>query len=652
MSKIYPHPRSREPRDHPSTPAGAPLPVVVVGGGPVGLATALGLARRGVEVTVLEADLSASFGSRAICLSRHSLEMLDRLGVGAGVDQVALPWTGGRSFYRSREVLSFQMPHGAHDVRPPMVNMSQSEVEEVLADTLEAHPSAEIRWGSRVTDLIPHDDHVELTVETPFGTRVLRSSWVVATDGARSRVREALGLRMAGTSYEGRYVIADIHWPSDLPTERLVWFDPVSNPGSTIIMHRQPRDIWRVDYQLSPGEDAEQEVREDRVRARIGRHLAWLGNDLTWTLEWHSLYRAHALSLDRYLHEHIVFAGDAAHLVPIFGVRGLNSGLEDAETLAWQLAAVVRGTASPELLESYASERRAAWEQNIAAAGKSTRIMTPGSRGYTATRDALLSLAVGHPEFRQLVDPRQANATHARSSPLTWGTRQQSRTPTPGDPVADRRVRVRTPDGERASSLHHERGTGFSVIGVDVAAPALAAGAQALEADLYPEPVHAVLVNRSAATGPPITGVTELDDRDGDLAAALGVEPGELLVVRPDGLLLCRLRDDEPLRQLAAHVRNGTSPTPAGTGPKTSSGASATPAPPETALETAWQAVSEGLDRVPRSDHAGLLTRLVLLLAEQTSPEIVARAVDAAVETSPPVSDTTRAASSPRPVPA
>ena len=163
--------------------------------------------------------------------------------------------------------------------------------------------------------------------------------------------------------------------------------------------------------------------------------------------------------------------------------------------------------------------------------------------------------------------------------------------------------------------------------------------------------MHAVLVNRSAATGTPITGVTELDDRDGDLAAALGVEPGELLVLRPDGLLLCRLRDDEPLRQLAVHVRNGTSPTPAGTGPKASSGASATPAPPETALEAAWQVVSEGLDRVPRSDHAGLLTRLVLLLAEQTSPENVARSVDAAVETSLPVSDATRAASSPPPRP-
>ena len=99
-------------------------------------------------------------------------------------------------------------------------------------------------------------------------------------------------------------------------------------------------------------------------------------------------------------------------------------------------------------------------------------------------------------------------------------------------------------------------------------------------------------------------------------------------------------------------MRNGTSPPPAGTGPKTSSGASATPAPPETALETAWQAVREELDGVPRSDHAGLLPRLSILLAEQTSPEIVARAVDAAVDTWDPVSDTTRAASSPRPVPA
>ena len=125
----------------------------------------------------------------------------------------------------------------------------------------------------------------------------------------------------------------------------MVWFDPPSNPGSTMIMHQQPRDIWRIDYQLDSSEDAEVETQEDRIRARIAGHLDWLGERRPWTLEWHGFYRAHALALDSFMHGRIVFAGDAAHLVPIFGVRGLNSGMEDAETLAWTLAAVVHGTA-------------------------------------------------------------------------------------------------------------------------------------------------------------------------------------------------------------------------------------------------------------------------------------------------------------------
>ena len=117
----------------------------------------------------------------------------------------------------------------------------------------------------------------------------------------------------------------------------MVWFDPPSNPGSTVIMHQQPSDIWRIDYQLDPTEDAEVETREERIRARIASHLAWLGDDRPWTLEWHGFYKAHALALDSFVHDRVLFAGDAAHLVPIFGVRGLNSGMEDAETLAWML---------------------------------------------------------------------------------------------------------------------------------------------------------------------------------------------------------------------------------------------------------------------------------------------------------------------------
>ena len=366
--------------------------------------------------------------------------------------------------------------------------------------------------------------------------------WVVATDGGRSRMRELAGLTLQGTSYDGRYVIADIGWHADLPAERMVWFDPPSNPGSTIIMHKQPNDIWRIDYQLDPSEDAEVETQEDRIRERISRHLAWLQNDLPWTLEWTGFYGARALALPDFTHDRVLFAGDAAHLVPIFGVRGLNSGMEDAETLAWMLAAVVNGAADSALLKSYSSERHAAWQQNIDNAGKSTLIMSPGSEGYRCTRDAVLELAAARPEFAELVNPRQSSATHAHLSPLTWPIAAEVAGVLPGDPMEDRRI--------GASSLNTLRGNGFSLVTVDVDAAEAQRAADALAARLAPEPVTVVAA-------------------DAELAEALGARAGEVFVVRPDGLVLARLDGVARVGEVADHLLAGTAPTgpaPADTG--------------------------------------------------------------------------------------
>lgn len=411
--------------------------VAVVGGGPVGLTTALGLAHRGCEIVVFEAEDSACFGSRAICVSRHSLEVLDPLGVAAQLMKEAVAWTSGRSFYRGIEVLRFQMPHAADDVFPPMVNVSQSRIEQLLVDAAHATDGLTVQWSSTVVGCEQAGDHVGLDVDTPDGRMRVLADWLVAADGARSTVRDLLGLRMSGASYEGRYVIADIHWPSAQPTERRVWFDAPSAPGSTLILHQQPDDIWRVDYQLGPDEDPEVESAEERIRARIGRHLEWLGDTTPWTLEWSTVYRAHALSLERYRHGRVLFVGDAAHLVPIFGVRGLNSGLEDADALAWTLPLVVRGRLADAALDVWAAERRGAWEQNIAQADLSTRFMTPGTDGYRLTRDAVLALAAERPELSALVNPRQSSATHARGSALTAGAPEDGSGPGPGDPVAD-----------------------------------------------------------------------------------------------------------------------------------------------------------------------------------------------------------------------
>jgi 3-(3-hydroxy-phenyl)propionate hydroxylase len=629
------------PRDYPASvpPTSEPLAVVVVGAGPVGLATALGLARRGVPVDVFEAARSVSFGSRAICVSRHSLEILDRLGAGESVAASALPWTGGRTYYRDDEALAFEMPTRPHDVRPPMVNISQGVLEQLLVDALEATAGARLHWGVRVTGCRTDERHAVLTVATEAGERQVDAGWVVASDGAGSVVRRSLGLRMSGTSYEARYVIADIHWPVDLPTQRKVWFDPAGNPGSTIIMHRQPSDIWRVDYQLGPEEDAAAELEPERVTERIGRHLDLLGQDAAWTLEWSSLYRAHALSLQRYRHGRVLFAGDAAHLVPIFGVRGLNSGLEDADTLAWQLAAVLHGSAAPELLDGYCAERRDAWRQNIEAAVQSTRFMSPAGPGATLARDAVLALAVHEPDFRPLLDPRQSTAAAARTSPLTWpdvaapGAR-------PGDPLADQLVQVGTAVGRavgtRASTLAAELGTGFAVLGWDVPAGELASAVDGLASALAPEPARAV---RVASGGAPLGEGSVLLADPGVFAAT----PGEVIVVRPDGLVLCRLpaADRARLAEVAVHLAGGGAPgqptgaaeTPRGTAEETAGAAetdgagSAAGSPPE----RAWTLLSAELDQV--ADREAFLARLALLLGSRCDEVTLRSALAAAGRT-------------------
>lgn len=609
------------------------LPVVVVGAGPVGMGVALGLARRGVPVTVLEAEDQVSFGSRAICISRHSLEVAERLGFGPELEEIVLPWVGGRSFYRDQQVLRFEMPHGEHDVRGPMVNVSQSELEQVMTDVLLEHPLITFHWSSAVSGYQQAGDEVALEIGTAFGSRSLRARWVVAADGGRSRIRALAGIRMNGSSYEGNYVIADIHWKSSLPTERKVWFDPPSNPGSTIIMHQQPHDIWRIDYQLDPSADANLETREDRIRDRIARHLEWLRNDVPWTLEWHGFYRAHALALDSFVHDRVLFAGDAAHLVPIFGVRGLNSGMEDAETLAWQLAAVVNGNADEALLRAYSAERRDAWQQNVDNAGKSTLIMSPGTHGYRTGRDAVLALATARPEFSHLINPRQSSATHARRSPLTWPVEGEAAGVLPGDPLEDRRVRVVTAGGVVESPLNRVRGSGFALLGIGVDAQGagrLVAAADGLAEALAPETVRTIVVPAAGATVDPAE-VAVLDDADGALVAVLEAQAGEVFVIRPDGLVLCRVTDHARLSGIAAHLRAGSAPSG-----QSAPEQEAPAAPAEELLrENVWLRMSEALDEVRENDREGFLARLAMVLGAQTDARTFEEAVAVAAGCAP-----------------
>ena len=529
-----------------------------------------------------------------------------------------LPWVGGRSFYRDEQVLHFQMAHGDHDVRGPMVNVSQSEIEQIMVDTLLAHPLITLHWSSSVAGVLRSDEDVTLDVDTAFGARRLRARWVVAADGGRSRMRELAGIRLQGNSYQGNYVIADIHWESDAarradgvvrPAEQPRLDDHHASAAPRHLAHRLP---------TRQSDDAELETQEDRIRDRITRHLDWLRERRAVDPRVARLLPARTRSRwTDFTHGRILFAGDAAHLVPIFGVRGLNSGMEDAETLAWTLAAVVHGTADESLLQAYSSERRAAWQQNVDNAGKSTLIMSPGSHGYRTTRDAVLALATTRPEFGHLINPRQSSATHAHLSPLTWPVAEGTTGVLPGDPMEDRRVRVVTADGSVESSLNRVRGTGFALLGVGVDAAGarmIAAHASALAMALSPESVRAVVVPAPGAAVAAAADLTVLDDPDGALPTALGASAGECFVIRPDGLVLCRVRDLSLLGNVHDHLKTATAPTlgvvPAHT--------ETTATPDELLRENVWMGLSEALDQADESDREGFLTRLALLLGSQS----------------------------------
>jgi 3-(3-hydroxy-phenyl)propionate hydroxylase len=527
--------------------------VAIVGGGPVGLTLAAGLARHGLRPVVIEPRAAVSFGSRAACISRRSIEIWEAFGVAARALAKGLAWVGGTSFWRAHRVLQFAMPHDADQKHPPMINLQQCFAEQYLVDALAGKVACgdqvDLRWHSRVAGVAPRGDGVALAIETPEGGYTLEADWVVACDGARSPVRQALGLAFAGTSYEGRYLIADIKLDSAHPTERRAWFDPPSNPGSTVLMHKQPEDIWRVDYQLRDDEDAEAELAEERVRARIADHLDWIGERGRWELIWISLYKAHCLTLERYRHGRVLFAGDAAHLVPIFGVRGLNSGIDDCANLAWKLAAVIAGDAGGTLLDSYSDERVFAAHENIRQATKSTLFMTPPSAGFALMREAALSLAVDHDLARPLVNPRQTTAIAFPDSPLsTPDDAAWTGGPLPGATLPTAPLTIGHGETARAGHL-------LDLLGVRPTVVALVGKAgldDATRTALAAAPVDVVAVAVNGATPAPSAAAV---DSTGRVATVLAMAPGAGYLVRPDGHVACRWHDFTQPRFAAALAR-------------------------------------------------------------------------------------------------
>ena len=435
-------------------------PVIVVGAGPVGLAAAVDLAAQGVPVVLLDDDDALSTGSRAICFAKRTLEIFDRLGCGDRVANKGVSWNVGKVFFRDELLYSFDLLSDAGHHRPAFVNLQQYYVEGYLFErALGLAPLVDIRWKSRVVGVTQQADGVRLAVETPDGTYRLDCDYLIAADGARSPVRKLLGHDTSGQIFRDRFLIADVRMQAEFPAERWFWFDPPFHPGRSVLLHRQPDDIWRIDFQLGWDADPVAERQPERVIPRV---RALLGPDVPFELEWVSVYTFSCLRMAAFRDRRVLFAGDAAHGVSPFGARGANSGVQDADNLAWKLRLVLDGRAPDRLLDTYASEREFAADENILNSTRSTDFITPKSEVSRTFRDAVLGLARDCAFARRLVNSGRLSVPSTfADSPLNTPDRDLFAGPMiPGAPSADAPVRL---DGRQVWFLE-QLGGAFTLV--------------------------------------------------------------------------------------------------------------------------------------------------------------------------------------------
>ncbi len=406
MSKIFEtplYPYQHSP-DQDASPT-ARHPVVVIGAGPVGLAAAIDLAQQNIPVLVLDDNDRVSFGSRAICFAKRPLEILDRLGCGEVMVEKGVLWDTGRVFVDEAEAYSFNLlPESGHK-NPAFINLQQYTFEEKLIERLRALEAGgapiELRGKNKVTALADNGDHVRLEVDTPEGSYLLETDWLIACDGANSPTRKMLGHDFKGRVFEDNFLIADVIMQADFPAERWFWFDPPFNRGQSALLHKQPDNVWRIDFQIGHDIDREEELKPASIKRRL---RAMLGEDAEFEIEWTSIYTFQCRRMERFRYGRTLFAGDSAHQVSPFGARGANSGLQDTDNLGWKLKLVIEGKADEALLDSYSDERVHGAEENILNSTRSTDFITPKSKASRTFRDAVLALARRHEFARPLVN--------------------------------------------------------------------------------------------------------------------------------------------------------------------------------------------------------------------------------------------------------
>jgi 3-(3-hydroxy-phenyl)propionate hydroxylase len=318
------------------------------------------------------------------------------------------------------------------------------------------------------------------------------------------------------------------------PTERWFWFDPPFHRGQSVLLHKQSDDVWRIDFQLGWEADPEAEKQPERVIPRI---QAMLGPDAKFELEWVSVYQFACRRIDNFRYGRVLFAGDSAHQVSPFGARGANTGVQDADNLAWKLKLVIDGAAEEALIDSYHEERAYAADDNLLNSTRSTDFITPKSRASLRYRDAVLELAETEAFARPLINSGRLSTPtpYLHSSLNTPDEDAFAGAMQPGSNCADAPVRYAGQDNwflNVLNALHGPAG-GFTL---------LVFGAR--------PPVESVA--EGAANARVLCVGSDIEDSEGVLAQRYDGQPVTTVLIRPDQHVAARWRGFDAAKIRAA----------------------------------------------------------------------------------------------------
>ena len=497
--------------------------VLIVGGGPTGLALANALGRDGIRVLVVEQDGGVAELPRAVSVDDETMRFLQSIGLLADARNVVLPGTGTKYFGARGQLLAYargpERRLNGHPIKNPM---DHPEFQQLLLDGLSRFAHVGVSHETRFVDFTPDAAGVTAELQSHGHTANIRAKFLVGADGGRSQVRTLIGEEpMSGSAFEQRWLVVDTI--NDPHTERYAMHFGDPRRPRVIVVGRDGR--CRYEFLVHRDEQPPKDDLFSFAAELVAPYRRLRPEDVVRC----TIYRFYALVARRFSRGRVFLAGDAAHMMPPFAGQGLNTGLRDAANLSWKLTATIRGVARTKLLDSYGGERQPHVSATVELSVRMGAIMMTESKLRAYARDLIFTTGMRVPRWRRFF-------TEMRFRPSTV-YRDGCTVAAESDPLAGTLLRqpcVLTGDG-RILALDEVLGTGFALLGIDVAPAVLAEIGEPVWKRLGVRRVHVVLGDRLPASAPSAAAVAELD---GMLGEQLSAARGRLVLVRPDRFIV------------------------------------------------------------------------------------------------------------------